>query len=326
MTSRLIQYLRLMIEAYLFDGAERKEEECEPFSLMIESTTVLDAFLELMQHLEQRKKRDVKLRSLVAESTRNVARQLNEAILLDANYLRTEDEKLLKECMELVSPERTEAQSCEEMLAGVTKNQREKLELERALAVAIGIDVSDVPRWLIEEQARRQDVEVLLLRYMLIRISRCRKEELHQDMLRLNNLHDDSRYGLKRTVREALLCRVFGLDQAAASLCGAAVEHELSLKLTSMKLIEKRGRFYYDDSQSKVDFRDMIEIAFENCAFGRDADKNLELSRKAKALLYLRNDAMHNPGEFYRSLRDVPEGQRFVLDAREILEAIQVST
>jgi hypothetical protein len=327
MASQLIQYLRLMVEAYLFDGAQQNDEECEPFSLLIEPTTVLDAFIELMQHLEKRKQRDSKLRSLIMESTRNTARQLNEAILLDVNYLKSEDDKLLRECMELVFPEptRTDVKTFAEIEAVISENQREKLELEYALAELLEIDVSEVPRLLVEEQARKQDVEVLLVKYLLIRIASCRKSELHQDMLKLKNLHDESRYGLKRTVREALLCRVFGLDQAAASLCGAAVEHELSQKLRSMNLIEKSDRFYYDRSQNKVDFGDMIQIALENSAFSTDGEKNLELFRKANSILSLRNNAMHRPDEFNKALKADPRSQGFVLNTREVLEAIQVA-
>jgi hypothetical protein len=145
-------------------------------------------------------------------------------------------------------------------------------------------------------------------------------------MLKLNNLHDDSRYGLKRTVREALLCRVFGLDQAAASLCGAAVEYELSQKLRSMDLIEKSGRFYFDKSQTKVDFGDMIEIALTKSIFSEDRERNLELCHKAQSVHALRNNAMHHPGEFNKTLKADPKSQNFVLDTREVLEAIQIAT
>ena len=316
-----------MIEAYLFDGAQQSDEECEPFSLLIESTNVLEAFTELMQYLEVRKRRDTKLQSLISNATKNLARQLNEAILLDANYLKNEDEKLLRGCMQLIMPELPAegTRSHSQMLAEVAEIQRKNLQRDQVLAECLGIDISDVPRWEIEEEARNQDVEVLLLKYMLIRIASCRKEELYRDMLKLNNLHESSRYGLKRTVREALLCRVFGFDQAAASLCGAAIEHELFRKLISMNLVEKSGRFYYDKSKTQIDFGDMIQIAFENHAFSDDGDANLDLFRKAQSVVALRNNAMHHPDEFNRSLKASPSAQDFVLNTRQILEAVQVS-
>ncbi len=72
-------------------------------------------------------------------------------------------------------------------------------------------------------------------------------------MLKVNNIHDNRRKGLKRTVREAFLCRVFGFDQAAAALCGAAVEAEVTDRLESIGAIRKRdGKWSFDESDKEL--------------------------------------------------------------------------
>jgi len=321
MASELIQYLRLMIDAYLYDGAWQTEQEAEPYQ--IEATTVKDAFLEAMRSLNQRKKRDDELVQFVENATRQTAKQLNEAILLNANELRYDDQQLLDECRGLVYPERGPLSMHD--VGEIWDWWRARAAKDAEEAAQWGVDVEDLPRVKALSNALVQDAEVILLRYMLVRIARCRKDELYQDMLKLNRLHEPERYAFKRTVREAFLCRVFGFDQAAAALCGAALEAEVTDRLESIGAIRRipgRWPIALLDGEELPPSR-LLQEAHSKNLFGENDEANTAVYQKADKILELRNSALHDPTLFIESLREEPPDESFVLCTREVLEAIQ---
>jgi len=321
MASELIQYLRLMIEAYLYDGAGQSDQEAVPYQ--IEATTVKDAFLEAMHALDQRMMRDQELGRLVKKATEDSAKQLNEAILLNSNELQYEDDRLLKESRNLFLPSaKLRGVTTFDQMLDVIKANRETDEEE---AKEWGIDVAQLPRWKVLYNALIQDAEVVLLRYMLVRVAKCRKEELYRDMLKINNLHEDRRRGLKGIVREAFLCRVFGFDQAAAALCGAAVEAEVADRLESIGAIQKRDGKWSIDASSKEPLkpRDMLQVAHAKNLFDENDEANSAIYQKAERVVQLRNDALHAPARFSAALKNESNGDGFVVYTREVLEAVQ---
>jgi hypothetical protein len=333
MTSPLIQYLRLMIEAYLYDGAYQSEEESQPYSL-VESTTVLAGFKELMRELETRKQRDEEFRSRVQRTTAEMAEQLNGAILLNTNDLKCEDAKLLSESVKAIEPglrprvSLSNKIAAKEFLEKWREEDKRRHESAQEQASLWGIEVDEVPRWKALSEASVQDAEILLLKYMLVSFSRLRKAELYHDMLKINDLHNNERYGLKRTMREAFLCRVFGFDQGAAALCGASIEYEARRRLVKLGVVEIRnGKWAFGTAGStfpdrQMSANDMLEELHALKMLDSEVAGIAHLLEKGKHVLELRNDALHTPEEFNRKLR-LKEFENFVPDTRDVLQAIQ---
>ena len=328
MASDLIMYLRLMIQAYLYDGAYQSEDESQPYSL--ESTTVLEGFRELVHGLAGRIGRDEEIQSRVEKATEESANHLNATILLNTNDLKCEDDRLLEESAELIkpSPRRSALLSDKEAVRELLDAQKRSYEERQEEANKWGIGVEDLPRWNALWEASYQGPHVLLLKYMLVMISKCRTAELHRDMLKINDLHKNERYGLKRTICEAFLCRVFGFDQGAASLCGAAIENEAKDRLTDLGFIQLRSEnwpFGTDKSTfpgRQMTAKDLIAEAHTQGLLGNDTVQASEALQKGEHVLDLRNSALHRPQEFNKMLK-LDRYERFVPDTRDVLEALQ---